>query len=74
MMTKLEFIREGGTCSWIRMMVNGESKLYTRTEFPNFHPTWRFYPEDLNLESEYNSQEQVELENLFQEYLKEYKK
>ena len=70
-MTELKIVREGGTCSWVRMMVDGESKLYTRTHFPDFHPTWRYHPDDLDLESKYNSQDQVKLENLFQEYLKE---
>jgi hypothetical protein len=72
-MTELKIVREGGTCSWIRMVVDGESKTYTRTHFPNFHPTWVYYSDNPYLPSEYHSQDQVKLENLFQEYLKEEK-
>jgi hypothetical protein len=66
--TPMEIIREGGTTIWVRMWVDGESRLYTRTCFPDFHPTWRYYPDNLALASSYNSADQEKLERLFQEF------
>ena len=73
-MTKIKFIREGGTATYVRMMVDGESKLYLRIQFPDGGPAcFTYYPDDLDLEPSYNSREQERLEKLFQMYLKELK-
>jgi hypothetical protein len=65
--TPVEIIREGGTAIWVRMWVDNESRLYTRICFPDFHPIWRYYPDNPALASSYNFADQEKLEGLFQE-------
>jgi hypothetical protein len=73
-MTKIKFIREGGTATYVRMVVDGKNNgVYLRKQFPGFSPTFTFYPDDLDLKPSYNSREQERLEKLFQMYLKELK-
>jgi hypothetical protein len=73
-MKHIKFIREGGTATWVRMIVDGKNNgVYLRNQFPGFSPTFTFYPDDLDLEPSYNPREQERLEKLFQMYLKELK-
>jgi hypothetical protein len=73
-MKHIKFIREGGTATWVRMIVDGKNNgVYLRKQFPGFSSTFTFYPDDLDLEPSYNSREQERLEKLFQMYLKELK-
>jgi hypothetical protein len=73
-MKHIKFIREGGTATWVRMIVDGKNNgVYLRKQFPGFSPTFTFYPDDLDLEPSYNPREQERLEELFQMYLKELK-